>query len=182
MRPQLRKLVDLNRRPESLGMTLVEVVIAMSFLVVFGAIFVSTMSFLVRFFGEVDGQVASSQGLFVDHYKLQVSMDQITDVLSQPGLSLDDLQRIEKKGCAYDPMAGSLDSDEGGWGLPGKSPDSPQHYKFCLFSTPLAESSIESLINSASKPGIYVIQAVPDELSIAALPVRRIFCRPRPFC
>lgn len=163
-------------------MTFLEVVIAMSFLVIFGSVFVSTMSLLARFFAQIDGQLASSQGLFVDHHKLQVSMDQLTDILSQPGLSLADMHRIQQKGCTYDPTSGSLDADEGGWGLPGKSLDSPQHYKYCLSSTPLAESSLESLTSSLGRPGIYVIQAVPDDISMAALPIRRIFCRPKPFC
>ena len=30
--------------------------------------------------------------------------------------------------------------------------------------------------------GIYLLQALPEQLSSASLPTRRLFCRPRPFC
>ena len=36
--------------------------------------------------------------------------------------------------------------------------------------------------NKESKPGIYILYAVPDETTINALPVRRIFCRPKVYC
>ena len=164
-----------------LGMTLVEMIIAMMMLVSFGTVFVAFSEFTSQFMREAESSLPGSQGLLVDHHDLQMAMDQMVEVLSQPGLSSSDLQAIEQKGCVYDPMSGSLDDMSSGWGLPGKSLFVPPGYKFCLRSTSLSEASIGSLQNGA-KPAIYFIQALPDEVSAASLPTRRIFCRPKPFC
>ena len=36
--------------------------------------------------------------------------------------------------------------------------------------------------SDGAKPGIYLLQALPERLSATSLPTRRLFCRPRPFC
>ena len=73
------------------------------------------------------------------------------------------------------------------WDLPGKEKQSiPEGYKMCLIPTSLTESSIEDLVSGDkdAKPGIYILYASPpsDKISINALPVRRLFCRPKPYC
>ena len=40
----------------------------------------------------------------------------------------------------------------------------------------LLENSIDA------KPGIYFLLALPKEVSVNALPMRKIFCRPQPYC
>lgn len=35
---------------------------------------------------------------------------------------------------------------------------------------------------AGAKPGIYLLQALPERLNASTLPTRRLFCRPRPFC
>ena len=45
--------------------------------------------------------------------------------------------------------------------------------------------TLEDLLNpgnSSATPGLYVLQALPTQLNASTLPVRRLFCRPRPFC
>lgn len=164
------------------GMTLVEVIVALLMLVAFGSAFVAVTEFTSRFMRESEGGLSGSQGLLVDQHVLQVAMDQLVDILQQPGLTLQDLQRIEKKGCVFDPISGNLDAESGSWGLPGAAITAPPGYQFCLHSTSLAESSMENLLNQSGKPGIYVIQALPEASSAASLPARRLFCRPKPFC
>ena len=57
----------------------------------------------------------------------------------------------------------------------------PVGYKICLSSTPLAESNYLELQNSG-KPGIYVLHAIPNVTNARYLPMRKIFCRPKPYC
>ena len=70
------------------------------------------------------------------------------------------------------------------WGTPIPSIVLPPGYRLCLWKTSVAESSMEKLIAEAegAKPGIYLLQALPEELSASTLPTRRLFCRPRLFC
>ena len=49
--------------------------------------------------------------------------------------------------------------------------------------TSLSESNYTELANGEGKPGIYILYSLPDNgVSFNATPVRRIFCRPKPFC
>lgn len=163
-------------------MSLLELLIAVMMLVIFGSTYAAVAEFTTKFMRESDEVLPGSNGLLVDQHDLQIAMDQLAETLSQPGWLLADLELIQKKGCVYDPMGGSPDVSSPGWGLPGRGLTVPPGYKFCLRSTSLAEpQSIDQLLAGA-KPGIYVIQALPDRVSAAALPARRIFCRPKPFC
>ena len=51
----------------------------------------------------------------------------------------------------------------------------PDGYSICIWRTSFEEVS-------PSQAGIYMLQALPDESSASMLPVRRLFCRPRPLC
>ena len=58
-------------------------------------------------------------------------------------------------------------------------------YHLCLWKAGLPEASMEQLLDTADSsatPGLYVLQALPSQLNAATLPVRRLICRPRPFC
>ena len=164
------------------GMTLVELIVALLMLVAFGSAFIAVTEFTSRFIRESEDGLPGTQGLLIDHHQLQVVMDQLVDVLNQPGITLSDMMRIQRKGCVFDPMSGDLDVETGSWGLPGPRLVLPPGYQFCLYSTSLPESSIEDLLQNSGKPGIYLIKAKPETVSAAALPARRLFCRPKPFC
>ena len=59
----------------------------------------------------------------------------------------------------------------------------PPGYRLCLWKTTALESSLTDLDDvDVAKPGIYLLQALPERLSSSSLPVRRLFCRPRPYC
>ena len=77
------------------------------------------------------------------------------------------------KKCSFNP---SKD-----WALIGPNIKFPVGYKICLSSTPLAESNYLELQNSG-KPGIYVLHAIPNVTNARYLPMRKIFCRPKPYC
>jgi len=159
------------------GMTLVEMILAMLMLVAFGAVLVAATAFIARFMAQAQASFNADKptGALVDQHQLQMAMDQIAETLSQPGFTKEDLGAImgdPQKGCAYDPWQA--------WGLPGRAMPRRADYRFCLRSTSLSEPQLDSM--PTDKPGIYVIQALPDQLSSSALPARRIFCRPKPFC
>ena len=187
----------LQRHQEaSSGMSLLEMVVAMLALVMFTGVVVAVLEVTARFSSEVQGDVSKSNGLLIDHQEIQISFDSLVDVLSQSGLSK---ARLEGNvpGAVRIAYASTSDPDQSCvpaganpilyWGLSGPALDFPANYRICLWQTGLAESSMESLAspdwpNNKAKPGIYVLQALPERADAATLPTRRVFCRPRPFC
>jgi hypothetical protein len=160
------------------GMTLVEVMMAFMLLVAFMGVYVAVTEFTNRFLGDSEKVLPGSQGLLVDQYQLQTAMDRLADTLAQPGIEQSEIASIITSGCTYDPM--------GSWSLPGSKPELPPGYRICLRSTSLSESPTAQLLDRSAfpkaRPGIYVLQALPDEVSATTQQSRRLFCRPKPFC
>lgn len=185
------------------GMTLVEMVIAVGMLVIFTATVASVLSFTQSFLRQtetVDGSDTflaniGSNGLLVDQHQLQLVMDDLVLQLQQPGWSAAALKSIAgdpKRQCTYDPVFS--------WKLMGPALTLPPRYRICLRTSSLTEptdvkdangnvtiSAFTQLaglppLTQASPPGIYILQALPDQLDASTLPARRLFCRPRPFC
>ena len=178
------------------GMSLLEMVVAMMMLVMFTGVVVAVLEITARFSGEFQGDITKSNGVLIDHQEIQIAFDSLVDVLSQPGLSK---ARLEgnvpgKVRIAYaftsDPAQSCAPAGSNPlafWGLSGPELHFPSSYRICLWQTGLAESSMDSLVssdwpNNSAKPGIYVLQALPERADAATLPTRRVFCRPRPFC
>ena len=168
------------------GMTLLEMMIAIAMLVIFTGVVASALSFTQQFFRQSatlegsDTLLSSigSNGLLADQHQLQLAMDQLIVQLEQPALSRDDIEEISGiKHCSDDPV--------NAWGLMGPSLLLPQQsrkrYRICLETTPLREPTLDDLLNG-QLPGIYILQALPDQLDASTLPSRQLFCRPRPFC
>jgi prepilin-type N-terminal cleavage/methylation domain-containing protein len=167
------------------GMTLVEVMIALMLLVAFMGLYVAVTEVAGRFFGETEEALATlpqdqtrSHGLLVDHALLQTIMERLADTLSQPGIEPEEIAEIISSGCSDNPVAS--------WSLPGPNIELPPGYRICLNATPLSESPVAELLKPLNfpqaRPGIYVLQASPNEVSATAQPTRRLFCRPKPFC
>ena len=165
-------------------MTLVEMVIAMAMLVLFTAVVASVLSFTQQFFRQsetLDGSDIllsniGSNGLLVDQHQLQLAMDQLIGQLQQPGWSREAIEAIARdsqRQCSYNPVVS--------WGLMGGSLSLPPRYQICLRTTSLSEPSLDELLDN-KPPGIYILQALPDQLDASTLPTRQLFCRPRPFC
>lgn len=175
------------------GMTLLEMLVAMSMLVVFTGVVAMVMEFTIRFLSAAESgetnEFEVSNGVLIDHQQIQLVMDDLVDVLSQPGISKDRLVGNIGNQIAFesssDPEAACASADPVAiWNLPMPSVVIPPGYRLCLWTTTQVESSLASLLAKApgAQPGIYLLQALPERLSATTLPTRRLFCRPRPFC
>ena len=198
-----------------LGMTLLESLVAIIMLVVFTSVVALVMQFTLRFFSAAESgdrnEFEVSNGVLIDHQQIQMAMDDLVEVLSQPGISLERLKGLER--CSADDPPSSCaactdDFDEScrpqiafdsgsdpqlacpaarpvtQWGLPMPEVSLPPGYRLCLWKTTAVESPIANLLEdrAGAQPGLYLLQALPESLSSASLPTRRLFCRPRPFC
>ena len=197
------------------GMTLLESLVAIIMLVVFTSVVALVMQFTLRFFSAAESadrnEFEVSNGVLIDHQQIQMAMDDLVEVLSQPGISLERLKGLER--CSADDPPSSCaactdDFDEScrpqiafdsgsdpqlacpaarpvtQWGLPMPEVSLPPGYRLCLWKTTAVESPIANLLEdrAGAQPGVYLLQALPESLSSASLPTRRLFCRPRPFC
>ncbi len=174
-----------TRNYKERGMTLIEVLFSVAIMTAFLAVFLATTEFTSKFMKSSENSDISSQGLLIDHHYLYMAMDDIAEILSQPAYTKQEIFNLSKK-CVRDPNTE--------WEIPGPKMKVVNGYRICLKQSSIQEpddiynsdktlksSSLNQLINGA-KPGIYILQAIPDEISAASLPVRRIFCRPKPFC
>ena len=197
------------------GMTLLESLVAIIMLVVFTSVVALVMQFTLRFFSAAESadrnEFEVSNGVLIDHQQIQMAMDDLVEVLSQPGISLERLKGLER--CSADDPPSSCaactdDFDEScrpqiafdsgsdpqlacpaarpvtQWGLPMPEVSLPPGYRLCLWKTTVVESPIANLLEdgAGAQPGVYLLQALPESLSSVSLPTRRLFCRPRPFC
>ena len=175
------------------GMTFLEVLVAILMLTVFTGVVALVMEFTFRFLGEAESgeknEFEVSNGVLIDHQEIQIVMDQLVEVLAQPGLSK---ERLLGQEAGYPQIAFDPDQTDPGTACPSTDPVTQWHlpmpiitlppgYRLCLWMTTKRESGMSSLLAGA-KPGIYLLQALPERLSATTLPTRRLFCRPRPFC
>ena len=148
------------------GMTLLELLIAVMMLVTFTSVVVMVMEFTFRFLGEAER--ASGNGVLIDHAEAQYDMDQLVEMLSQPGIGAGDLRGIfTGNRCSVNPVKD--------WSLPSSMSAivPPLGYRFCL----------SKILHSSGNTDVYMLQALPEGApDPSRLPVRRLFCRPRPFC
>ena len=175
------------------GMTVLEVLIALLMMVVFTAVVAMVMEFTLRFLGAAGAgernEFEVSNGVLIDHQEIQLSMDLLVEMLSQPGISKQRLdgqvlgqQRIAFDPAQVDPRVACVTGDSVAlWGSRMPKVSLPPGYKLCLWTTTAVEPSLDALFAGAN-PGIYLLQALPEKLSASTLPTRRLFCRPRPFC
>ena len=159
------------------GMTLPELILAVLMLSAFTGVVAIVMQFTAKFFQPLYSE-KDARSVLNDQMKLGKSIDSIIEVIAQPGISKGDINNIISKGCT------SLPAVE--WDLPGISNDAiPNVYKICLETIPsdqFVENDESELIRNG-KPGIYIIYATPiNGINYNTTPIRRIFCRPRPFC
>ncbi len=159
------------------GMTFPELVLAIFMLTAFTAITVMVTAYTSRFFQPLNQEVGESNEVMRDnlndHNKINDSFDSIIEILSEPGIDKNFILNLK---CT------SLPSLE--WNIPSIDTEAiPKSYKICIKPTTLSESNFSQLVNAEGKPGIYILYSKPDNgISFNATPVRRIFCRPKPFC
>ena len=170
-----------SRKVNNKGMTLPELVLAILMLTAFTGLTVMVTEFTSRFFQplneEAKDEYISSDKELSDmlnhHSQINSSFDSIIEILSEPGVDKNYILNLK---CT------SLPSLE--WGIPSIDTEAiPKSYKICIKPTTLSESNYSELANAEGKPGIYILYAKPENgVSVNATPLRRIFCRPKPFC
>lgn len=179
------------------GMTLLETIVAMAMLVTFTSVVVLVMQFSHRLLvgaessaesgvktpevcivsGEkifTDGERCEpNKGILIDQQEIQMAMDSLVEVLSQPGINA---ESIALPLPGHKPEEDCVENPKDDWNLPMPQVSLPPGYLMCLWSTTQPEVSV------LSTPGIYLLQALPAKKSFSGLPARRLFCRPRPYC
>ena len=163
------------------GMTLPEMVLAVLMLASFTAITIMVTEFTSRFFQPLNEEakeeyISSNKELndkLNNHYQINIAFDSIIEFLSEPGIDKNFILNLR---CS------SLPALE--WEIPSIDTKAiPKSYKICIKPTSLSESNYSELANAQGKPGIYILYAKPEYgVTINSTPVRRIFCRPKPFC
>ena len=169
------------KKYQNQGMTLPELVLAIFMLIAFTGFTVMIVRYTSRFFQPLNEEAKEEfissgkelQDILNDQTQINNAFDSIIEILSEPGIKKDYILNLE---CT------SLPSLE--WNIPSIDTKAiPKSYKICLKSTSLSESSYSRLSSGEGKPGIYILYSKPDNgVSVNALPIRRIFCRPKPFC
>ena len=162
-------------------MSLPEMVLAVLMLTAFTGITVMVTEFTARFFQPLNKEVQEENissnnepsDMLNDHAQINNTFDSIIEILSEPGI---DKKFILNLKCT------SLPSVE--WDIPSIDTKAiPKSYKICIKPTTLSESDYLQLANAEGKPGIYILYSKPNQgVSVNATPIRRIFCRPKPFC
>ena len=161
------------------GMTSTELVLAMMMLSTFTGVFVLVTQFISSFFQPLNDEAREEYieaekdltDVLADHLVINKTIDNVIELFSQPGI---DRSFFLGLSCS------SLPKQE--WQIPSLESNFPNTYELCIKSA-FPESSYQSLQKMESRPGIYILYAKPlNGITFNSLPVRRIFCRPRPFC
>ena len=177
------------------GMSLVEVLISVILLSLFFTTYSGFVQITSRFNKKESKNLNNSNGLLIDHHYLSLTLDKYASFLSQPGLTLTDINNIKQKQIGSLPVGCSL-SPSVDWNIPvSQKPiagvnwqPSNAGYVICLKSSSIVESSLSDLISKSkgistfAQPGIYFLVALPNEVSINSLPIRKLFCRPNTYC
>jgi len=163
------------------GMTLPELVLAILMLTAFTAVTVMVTQFTSRFFQPLNEEAKEEyisakkdlSDMLNNHSQINSAFDSIIEILAEPGVDKNFILNLK---CTALP---SLE-----WGIPSIDTEAiPKSYKICIKPTTLSESNYTQLANSEGRPGIYILYSKPENgVSVNATPVRRIFCRPKPFC
>ena len=170
-----------NKKKVNQGMTLPELVLAILMLIAFTGVSVMIFQYISRFFQPLNEEakeeyISANKELsdkLNDHNKINKALDSIIEILSEPGIEKSFILNLK---CTSLP---SLD-----WNIPSIDTEAiPKSYKICIKPTSLSESNYSTLANDEGKPGIYILYSKPENgVSINSTPIRRIFCRPKPFC
>ena len=181
----------------SSGMALPELVVAVVMLLVFSGIVLMVNVTIFRFLYPAElmssGKLNRSNGLLIDRQELRKTMNRLANLLQQPGITRErllgqvgsnpqiayDFTSQTSEACVVDPVRT--------WNItldPDSFARTPAGYRFCFWSTSVRESPINQLISGddQASPGIYILQAIPEQLTTSHLSIRMLVCRPDPFC
>ena len=187
------------------GMSVLELLYAITMLMLFSGVVAAVMEVTLRFAGEAECPVDVNgiprcneantkdedvaHGVLIERQRIEVLFDQLEEALVQPGIHYSRIASISAPiGSAPNQPACTPAASTAFWTarvpeLPSLT--FPRGYHVCLWQTGLREASMENLLdptNNSATPGLYVLQALPTQLNASTLPIRRLLCRPRPFC
>jgi len=176
-------------RSDHSGMTVLELLVAVTMLLVFTGVVVMVSGTLFRFLSPIvqgSGNGPSpSNGLLIDQTELRGTMKTLVSLLEQPGISREQLLGKIAYPQSTDPDQACVVDPIRGWNLPlatGSIPALPPGYRLCVWTTSIQEATTQQLLAGEASPGVYVMQALPEQLTTSHLPSRLLFCRPKPFC
>ena len=175
-------------------MTVLELLVAVIMLLVFTGVVVMVSGTLFRFLSPIVSGTGTgslrSNGLLIDQMELRGIMRSLVSILEQPGISREQLLGQAGESAIAYPQ--STDADQAcvidpvrEWNLPlepGSISSLPPGYRMCVWTTSVKEATTQQLLAEEASPGVYVIQALPEQLTTSHLPIRLLFCRPKPFC
>lgn len=185
---------------------MLELLLAVTMMMVFSGVVAVVMEVTLRLMGETECPVDVNglplcndentenedvaNGVLIDRQRIEALFDQLEQVLVQPGISFARIDSISGPLSASPSDVCTPSASTSVWATSDKVPELPvltfpRGYHLCLWTTGLKEASLKNLLNTdntEATPGLYVLQALPTELNASTLPVRRLICRPRPFC
>ena len=188
----------------AVGMSVLELLLAITMLTVFTGVVAAVMEVTLSFMGEAECPVDVTgvrrcndentedvaNGALIDRQRIEVLFDQLERVLVQPAIHDSRIKLISGPLTSPPSEVCTPAASTSVWASNDRIPELPvvifpRGYHVCLWKTGLQEASMENLLdtaNTAATPGLYVLQALPTQLNASTLPVRRLICRPRPFC
>ncbi len=166
------------------GMTLPELILAIVMMGTFTALYAVVSQFTSKFFQKnlrVDTETNTYQenDILNAQSNLYKNFDSLKLYLSQPGYNNSFFTTLSSTpACSDDP--------QNDWNIPSSYEIKvPIDNKICLQQL-IPESPFQDFVKDSFKPGIYILYSLPkvdnNELTFNKIPVRTIFCRPRPFC
>ena len=170
---------NIKSRIKNKGMTSPELILAIMMLSTFTAVFVLVTQFIASFFQPLNYEAKEEfikaekdlTDVLQDHLTINKTIDKIIDLFSQPGI---DRSYLFSLPCT------SLPKEE--WDIQSLESNFPNNYELCI-EPAFPEKSYQTLQKLEERPGIYILYAKPiSGITFNSLPVRRIFCRPKPFC
>ena len=185
------------------GMSVLELLLGITMLMVFTGTVAVVMEVTLRFMDEAECPVDLSgegrcnddnakdvaNGVLIDRQRIEALFDQLEQVLVRPSIHQARIQAIS--GTLGNPPAQPACTPTASTSFWAASVPElpvltfPRGYHVCLWQMDLREASMQTLSdlsNTSVTPGLYVLQALPTQLNASTLPVRRLICRPRPFC
>ena len=157
-----------SKQKNNKGMTFPELILAFLMLTAFTGVTVIVTQYTSTFLKKVN----DNSDVMNDFVQLNFAFDSIIEILSEPGI---DKNTISDFTCTNEP---STD-----WTIPSVDDKAiPDSYKICLDEI-LLDADLQQLVSDEdANPGIYILYSKIKKQSISTIPVRRIFCRPKPFC
>ena len=187
----------------SSGMSVLELLLAITMLMVFTGVVAVVMEVTLRFMGEVECPMDVSgvricndettedvaNGVLIDRQRIEVLFDQLEHVLVQPGIHRSRIDSISGPLGSSPVDVCTPAASTSVWASNDKVPalpvlTFPRGYHICVENRASRGIDGESSdpTNTSATPGLYVLQALLTQLSAASTPLRRLTCRPRPFC